>query len=95
MPKKRKILWTGPAIDDLRAIRDYVSRDRPEAARRLADDLKRAVLRLGDFPTSGRVVPEFPETGLREVIVAPYRIVYEPREKDVVILRVWHARREL
>lgn len=95
MPRKGKILWTDPALEDLRDIRDHVSRDRPAAARQLADRLKKSVLRLGDHPLSGRSVPEFPGTNLREVIVAPYRIVYEPCERDVVILRVWHGRMDL
>lgn len=93
--RKRKILWTGPALDDLRAIKEYVSNDRPEAARRLAEDLRKAVGRLADFPLSGRSVPEFPRTDLREMIVAPYRIVYAASNRDVVIVRVWHGRREI
>jgi plasmid stabilization system protein ParE len=43
----------------------------------------------------GRVVPEFEQQGYRELIVAPYRIVYEVRQRRVIVLRVWHGRREL
>jgi toxin ParE1/3/4 len=91
MSRKSRILWTGPALDDLRSIKNYVSPDKPEVARRLADTIKRSVLRLAEFPLSGRNVPEFPGTELREVILAPYRIVYELREPGIVILRVWHG----
>ena len=95
MARKHKLLWTGPALDDLRRIRDYVSHDKPEAARRLAKRIREKVRRLQEHPLSGRVVPELPEAGYREVIVAPYRIVHVVQASQVVILRVWHGRQEL
>lgn len=50
---------------------------------------------LADFPQSGRVVPEFNDPGIREVIRRPCRIVYrvKAREQTVEIARVWHAAR--
>ena len=95
MPKKKKIFWTGPALDDLRGIRDYVSQDDPAAAKRLAEKIRNGVLRLADHPLSGRVVPELSGLDYREVIIAPYRIVYAVKKDKVIILRVWHGRREL
>jgi addiction module RelE/StbE family toxin len=89
------ILWSGPALDDLRSIKDYVSRDKPKAARRLAERISRCVLDLAEFPEAGRPVPEFPDSGYREVIVAPYRIIYEVTDDRVIVLRVWHGRRDL
>ena len=95
MARKLKLLWTGPALDDLRAIRDYVSRDDPIAAKRLARKIRDGVLRLAEHSLSGRVVPEFYGLGYREVITAPYRIVYKIKERQVIILRVWHGRRDI
>lgn len=95
MPRKKKILWTGPALDDLRGIRDYVSQDDPAAAKRLAEKIRKGVLRLADHPLSGRVVPELPGLNYREVIVAPCRIVSAVKKDRVIILRVRHGRREL
>jgi plasmid stabilization system protein ParE len=95
MPRRFRILWTGPALDDLRAVREHVSRDRPEAAKRLAGRIRDRVALLAVHPESGRVVPELEPLGYREVIAAPYRIVYELRKRDVVVLRVWHGRREM
>lgn len=54
-----------------------------------------AVQRLTEFPQSGRIVPERLAQGYREVIVAPYRIVYSVVGTDVRILRVWHGRRSM
>ena len=95
MGRRCRIVWTPLALDDLRSIGDYMSRDSPEAARRLAETLKKSVLRLARFPRSGREVPEFRSTNLREIIVGTYRIVFESRNRDVVVLRVWHGKRDL
>jgi len=95
MPDRHAILWTGPAIEDLRDIREYVNRDNPIAAKRLATRILDGVKRLARLPRSGRIVPELSGLGFREVIVAPYRVVYLIKDRQVVILRVWHGRSDL
>ncbi len=95
MPEVRAILWSGPALEDLRQIRSWVARERPDAAKRLATRIRERVEALADLPMSGRVVPEIGIETYREVIVRPYRVIYEVREIDVFILRVWHSRRDL
>jgi addiction module RelE/StbE family toxin len=95
MPRKHKLVWSSLALGDLREIREYVSRDKPGAARRLARQILRSVGRLREHPRSGRIVPELSKMGYREVIVSPYRIVYEVDKNRVIIIRVWHGRRSL
>jgi len=87
------VLWSGPALEDLRAIRDYISRERPQAAKRLARRLRERVLALKDHPEIGRKPPELPWTGYREVQVPPYRIVYKVDGERVIVLRVWDGHR--
>ena len=87
------IRWTRLALSDLVALRDYIFADDPKAADAFVAKLREAVERLADFPESGRVVPERRAQGYREVIVAPYRVVYSVVGGDVRILRVWHGRR--
>ena len=95
MGESRPILWTGPALADLREIREWVERDSPDAARRLAEKIRERVDALAVFPSSGRVVPEIGIERYREAIVRPYRVIYEIRENDLVIVRVRHSRRDL
>lgn len=95
MTEARTILWTGPALQDLRDIRDWVERDSSDAARRLAAKIREGVDRLARFPSSGRVVPEIGIDRYREVIIRPYRVIYETRNNALVILRVRHSRRDL
>ncbi len=90
-----RLLWSGPALADLDTIRLSVSRDKPSAAKKLAASIRHGVNRLRKYPRLGRPMPEFPSSELREVIVSPYRVVYTIREKQVVILRVWHSSQHL
>jgi len=95
MAESRPVLWTSPALADLIEIREWVERDSPEVARRLAAKIRDRVNDLAAFPSSGRIVPEIGIERYREVIVRPYRVIYEIRENDLVILRVRHSRRNL
>ncbi|WP_408610794.1 type II toxin-antitoxin system RelE/ParE family toxin [Hymenobacter siberiensis] len=47
---------------------------------------------LADFPQSGRMVPEFENTQLREVRSGNYRIIYRLERIDKVeIARIFHS----
>ncbi len=57
-----------------------------------------AIRSLQHLPDRGRVVPELRDRGYtayREIIAAPYRIVYQASRRDVWILAVVDARRDL
>ena len=43
----------------------------------------------------GRVVPEFGQQDLHEVLVAPYRIIYRLKDDLIEVVRVWHAARDM
>jgi len=43
------------------------------------------------FPEMGRVVPEFPNLGFREIIIAPYRFFYDVISDTVWIVGAWHG----
>ena len=51
---------------------------------------------LQEHPHIGRVVPEFNQQTLQEVIVSPYRIIYRLNDesKSIEVIRVWHAARD-
>jgi toxin ParE1/3/4 len=99
MPRIRRasLVWTRPALDSLLDSIRYIQADKPSAARRFAASIKGKVGRLQTFPQSGRVVPEFPSGGLREVIVAEYRLIYRymKSQNTVQILAVHHGARLL
>ena len=64
-------------------------------ARRFGDLIVSKVESLQTFPRIGRIVPEYREECLRELIVTPYRIVFEIDDEvmKLSILRIWHGAR--
>ncbi len=90
-----KLTWSPSARQDLRDIAEYIAEDNPVAARRFVETLFKAVERLIDFPESGRTVPEFGDSGVREIIRKPFRIVHRINRANqtIDIVRVWHAAR--
>ena len=45
---------------------------------------------LIDFADSGRVIPEFPQLGFREVLVDSYRFFYRVKGDTVWVVGAWH-----
>jgi plasmid stabilization system protein ParE len=97
MPRKRTITFAVSAFDDLESIVAWY-RDQqqvPEVGDELVKEIISQIERLADFPESGRVVPEFNIENLREIIFAPFRIVYRLDGNKIKIVRVWRSERLL
>jgi toxin ParE1/3/4 len=85
------VLWAPTAIADLESIRDYIAKDSPAAARKVAGRIKESINRLGNFPFSGRA-GRVPET--REMVVpgTSYIVAYVVDRDEVRIAAVLHGR---
>jgi toxin ParE1/3/4 len=91
-----KLEWSEPAVDDLRNLHAYISKDSTHYAAAFVERLLDAAEPLIDFPESGRHVPEMPSESVRELIVQGYRIIYQIEgDSRVVVLTVVHGRRDL
>jgi toxin ParE1/3/4 len=90
-----RLIWAPAARLDLKDLVAYIAEDNPTAARKFMRSLFQVVERLSQFPRSGRIVPEFKDPNLREVIRRPCRIVYRIKSEEEVIeiVRVWHGAR--
>lgn len=90
-----ELIWAPSARLDLKELAAYVAESRPVAAGRFVKQVFRLVGQLAEFPASGRIVPEFDDPNIREVIRKPCRIVYriQHQERVVEIVRIWHAAR--
>ena len=96
-PRRASVVWTRPALDGLLEITHYIMADNPSTARAFAENIKAKVGRLRTFPESRRVVQEFPSSGLREVLVGDYRVIYRfvKSTRNVQVLAVHHGARLL
>ena len=89
-----KLAFKRSALEDLRAISDYIKHDNPSAARSVAQRIRTAARRLSRFPFSGRVGSE---PGTRELVVrgTPYIVIYQILEEtgapQVEVIAIVHG----
>jgi len=90
-----EVVWTSPALDQLEEIAEYIALDKPEAASCLVKKIFSAVDRLEQFPDSGHLPPELPNSIYRELFVKPCRIFYRREGGTVFIVHVMREERQL
>ena len=89
------VLWSDRSLKDIEEIIDHISKDSPAVARNFATKIIEAVTILEAFPTIGRIVPEYGNPSIREVLYRNYRIVYELSGNTATIVTVFHGSRTL
>ena len=93
------VIWSPTALGQLDEIYNTIASERDIAtATKWFLKINDAVDNLAEFPLSGPSVPEcafeghFTDfIGLRQLIVRPYRIIYEVADESCNILGVMHA----
>jgi len=85
------VRWTERAVEDLAAIKAFISQESPAYALAVVGRLYQAVGQLAQFPDSGRIVPEQARSEIRELVRPPYRIVYRRRPDLVEVLLVFRS----
>lgn len=91
-----KIVWTDVSILDLQEIFDYIAEDSVRYASITTLKIYQHVQRINNNPYLGRIVPEFNDILIRELIEGNYRIIYRIKtELQVDILRIYHSARLL
>lgn len=87
--------WSQRAPGRAGEIADYMAERDEDAASNWIDALFETVDKLEEFPKLGRIIPEFAQEEVRELIWNHYRILYQLRNGDVELLTVVHARQNL
>ncbi len=90
---KVKLLWSQRAVADLDEIIAYLAQDSPAAARNFATKIIDAVEVIATFPEVGRIVPEYKDGNIREILYRNYRVVYELSENTAILVTVFHGSR--
>lgn len=90
-----KVIWSPASRDDLHDLVRTIAADSPERAESFAYQLMQQADKLQEFPEIGRQVPEQRSPNIREIIVAPYRVIYRVRlpQQIVEVVRIWHGAR--
>jgi plasmid stabilization system protein ParE len=74
---------------------EYIARDSPGFAASLAQRICDAGNSLATFSERGRPYPDPAYPALRELIVGPYRLVYEVEAERVIIHGVFYGSRNV
>jgi toxin ParE1/3/4 len=88
-----EVLLAQSAWEDLDSISDYIAEDSIRYSIEFTNELLDKIQQLEAFPDSGKIVAEFNDLFLRELIHRKYRIVYryKPDEAKAIVLRIIHG----
>jgi len=73
----------------------YSEQGVPDIWARMMEELFQRVQAIADHPDRARVVPEFDQSFLRELIQPPFRLVYRRDLQRMRIVRVQRSERQL
>jgi plasmid stabilization system protein ParE len=91
----RRIIWTETAWCDLEELADYIAKDSSFYAAAFVCEVLDASRSLTYFAERGRIVPEFGDQTIRELLVRRYRLIYKIAKDIVYILGFIHGARDL
>ncbi|MFD1468184.1 type II toxin-antitoxin system RelE/ParE family toxin [Hymenobacter caeli] len=63
-------------LEDILAIKEHLAEHSASAAARFIESIFTKVTQLEAFPQLGRMVPEYQQPAIRELLYRQYRIVY-------------------
>jgi toxin ParE1/3/4 len=94
---RARVTWSIKGRLELADVWNYINQESTANALRVLQDIAAAVDRLENHPFSGRMVPEWNQPILRELIVSRYRVMYSAKEEEeeVIVFDVRHVRRRV
>ncbi len=91
-----QLYLTQSAIDDLQQLkRYYAEQGVPDVGIALVQRILDTLELTLQHPELGRIVPEFNQPELREILHPPFRLVYLRQSQQIHVVRVWRSERLL
>jgi toxin ParE1/3/4 len=91
-----RLFFAQSAFNDLADIQAYYQEQGvPAIGDKFVAEIIARVDVLLDHPEIGRIVPEFAEPKIRELIHSPFRVVYGLDSQTIHLIRVWRSERLL
>lgn len=87
----KTVIWSEPAATDLERAVAYIFEDSPAYAVAFYNKVKERSRTLSQFAERGRVVPEYNDTRIREIFIHRYRLIYEIKDEEIIILSFFHG----
>ena len=96
--EKYVVNMTQTAENDLNDIIMFIAQNNPQTAIKIMERLQAKISTLDHFPNRGAYVPELLARNIKEyrqIIEAPWKIIYKVDKKTVNILTIIDSRRNL
>ena len=90
-----KLFYSQESINDLIRLREFIEIKNPQAAKRIAQSIKKGINQLKSFPYLGVKVEKAPDPEIiRDIIIGNYTVRYLIRPKEITVLRIWHQKEQ-
>lgn len=94
MKRSLQIRWSRLAARDLETAHAYLEERNPEAARRFAVQILRAIESIEEHPEIGAVARDLSPLGrYRHVVSRHHRVIYRIEAEVIRVVRIWDSRR--
>lgn len=84
-----KLLYSQEAKEQLRNIKEYISKDNKEYARQYLIKIKSKLEILENYPYVGKVNATFNMENIREFVVLGYKVIYKINQNSVYIMAIY------
>jgi len=91
----RRLTWTEQGSSDLDGFGSYIARDSRVYTADFVRRVRAAARSLLEMAERGRIVPEYRDASLRELIVGNHRLVDRIKPDEIGIVGVIHGARQL
>lgn len=88
-----KVIWSKESLNRLIEIEEFIAQDNPSRAVEFTEFLVSKSSLIEKNPRMGRIVPEFSDPDIRELIIKGYRLVYRIKKERIDILTVFEGHR--
>jgi toxin ParE1/3/4 len=89
------VIWSNTSKQDLKQIYEYIKRDSVYYAKKVINDIIDKAESIEELPNKGKVVDEFKDENLREILVYSYRLIYRRVSSNIRIIAIVHCKRNL
>ena len=90
-----KISWSNQSLNDLDGIYEYIAKDSKFYAQRTVEKIIEKAKHILMFPESGKMVPEYNDKSIRQLLDGNYRIIYKISVNKIMVVTVVHGARNL
>jgi toxin ParE1/3/4 len=88
----RSVVWAESAWNDLEDVAEYIAKDSPHYAAAFVREARDAARSLVSLAERGRMVPEFNDPSIRELLGGSYRLIYQVTKRQSILSDLFMVR---